>query len=66
MRTQWRFVPLKSSGPIGYKWRWIKAINGKIIEESAGSFHYYYECLVDAQEHGYHAGEPKIAPLVIV
>lgn len=66
MKTRWKIVPVKSSGPIGYQWRWIKAIDGKMTEESAKPFDYYYDCLVDAQMHGYHAVETKIAPMVIV
>ncbi len=65
MKPRWKIVPVKSSGPIGYKWRWIKAGRG-MIEESAKPFDYYYDCLVDAQKHGYCAAETKIAPMVIV
>jgi len=65
MKTKWKIVPVKSGGPIGYKWRWMKATDGKVIEQSTRPFDYYYDCLVDAQEHGFHVCQTKTEPLII-
>jgi len=59
MKTKCNIVPIKSGGPIGYKWRWMKKTDGKVIEISAKPFDYYYDCLTDAQKHGYCAVEYK-------
>ena len=65
MKTRWKIVPVKSSTPIGYKWRWIKATEAT-VEECEKPFDYYYDCLVDAQKHGYAVARTIVAPMVIV
>lgn len=52
MRAKWKIMPVRSSGPVGYKWCWARARNGKVIEQSTEQFDYYYDCVVDAQKHG--------------
>lgn len=65
MKAQWKIVPVKSSAPIGYKWRWIKARDGKIVEECREGFGYYYDCLLDARKHGFHACQINTAPIMM-
>lgn len=65
MKTKWKIEPIKCSGPIGYKWRWIKAAGGKVIEKSEKPFDYYYDCLADAQKKGYHVVDIKSGQITV-
>ena len=56
---KWAIVAVKSKGSTGYKWRWVKAMYAGDVERSAQLFDYYYECVVDAQEHGFRSPQMK-------
>jgi hypothetical protein len=56
---KWAIVAVQCTGPIGYKWRWVKAMHAGKIERSRQDFDYYYECVVDAQEHGFRPPKPE-------
>jgi hypothetical protein len=60
MTGKWKIEAVTCSGPNGYKWQWMKATHaGKILEQSCERFDYYYECVVDAQKHGFQPPEVK-------
>lgn len=62
MKTKWEIIPVKSDGPIGYKWRWIRTTNTKVVEVSKKRFDYYYDCVTDARRHGYYSIQNRNVP----
>ncbi len=65
MKAQWKILSVKSNAPIGYKWRWIKSRDGKIVEDCGEGFDYYYDCLVDARKHGFHGCQINTVPIMM-
>lgn len=50
----WRFVALPSGARSAYVWHWLcEDDRGEVVMRSAKGYAYYYECLEDAQKHGY-------------
>ena len=50
----WKITPIKSDSPTDFRWEW-KRMNdaGAVVQKSKQQFDYYFDCVTDAQAHGY-------------
>ncbi len=55
----WEILPVKSGPPFGFKWFWRRTSGDGRIDESKAQFEYYYDCVLDAQAHGYQPPPPE-------
>ncbi len=56
----WQIRPVSSVHPHGYGWQWSREdLKGSTERVSEKCFEYYYDCVLDAKQHGFNPEAPR-------